>query len=206
MNFLFKVVEKSITIRRILRCDEEDFRRKVEKYQQIHEITDCIYNKCIQKVKTLRLSDLSKDHEARIFRPFLLTWGTMGRVLGYKGVAKAFDKIQSLSNKIEQFRKKRLRDVNLFDFRDYTIKLFDQISATKIERRNVGPTASSKILHLICPDLFVMWDTAIRAAYGKSKGDGKEYFEFLLIMQTLILVFETTINSLTKKYGMNRRA
>jgi hypothetical protein len=47
-----------------------------------------------------------------------------------------------------------------------------------------------------------MWDTAIRAAYGKSKGDGKEYFEFLLIMQTLILVFETTINSLTKKYGM----
>jgi len=88
--------------------------------------------------------------------------------------------------------------------RDIVVELFDSLRETgfkgkKGRTKQVGPTATSKILHLICPDLFVMWDSDIRRQYRKFEGDGKEYFEFLLTIQTLMLRLEPTITALREK-------
>ena len=45
-----------------------------------------------------------------------------------------------------------------------------------------GDTVASKILHFFNVDLFIMWDSNIQAAYGKSFGP-RGYLEFLQEMQ-----------------------
>lgn len=50
--------------------------------------------------------------------------------------------------------------------------------------RNFGPTATSKVLHIINPDLFVMWDDAIRLHYWVQNDSiiesGRGYCLFLI--------------------------
>ena len=41
------------------------------------------------------------------------------------------------------------------------------------------------MLHIVNPELFVMWDEAIRGGYGCSKGEGDQYVDFLRRMQRL---------------------
>jgi len=57
----------------------------------------------------------------------------------------------------------------------------------------IGPTATSKILHLLQPDFFVMWDKKIythfhidhrKRGLWHRRGGGECYFEFLREMQT----------------------
>jgi GMP synthase (glutamine-hydrolysing) len=205
-NFLSNVVDKAEARLTMSQIEEEEFKKRVEESEQKYGISDCIYSNCIQEISNLGLDKLGEDHEIRIFRPFLFTWGKMGRVLGEEGVSAICGRIRSLSHRIEPLRKANLLSVNLFDSRDHIVELFNCFCTTEFKSkkgriRKVCPTASSKILHLTCPDFFVMWDSAIRKKYGKSKCDGKEYFEFLLTMQTLMLRFETTINYLKEKYG-----
>ena len=49
--------------------------------------------------------------------------------------------------------------------------------------KNFGPTATSKVLHIINPDLFVMWDDAIRLRYWIQNNEiidsGRGYYFFL---------------------------
>jgi len=205
-NFLSNVVDKTNAKQTMSRWDEEEFRKKVEECEQKYGITNCIYSQCIKEISDLSLDKLDRTNEIRIVRPFLLTWGTMGRVLGYEGVNAVCSKVRSLGQKIEPLRKENLLSFNLFDSRDLIVGLFNRFSTTEFKSkkgrtRKAGSTASSKILHFTCPDLFVMWDSGIREKYGKSKGDGKEYFEFLITTQTLMLRLETTINSLRREYG-----
>jgi len=52
----------------------------------------------------------------------------------------------------------------------------------------LGPVGASKVLHLLAPKLFPLWDRAIAHAYGVPLGEagtnGKRYWRFLLISQT----------------------
>ena len=141
--------------------DADEFKKKVEESEKKYGITDCIYNQCLQEISRLEIDKIDENHEIRIFRPFLLTWGTMGRVLGYQGVTVICREIKGLSDEIEPLRRKGLSKIDLKEVKNLTIKLFDGISgigfsSKKGKAKKVGPTAASKILHLICPDLFVL--------------------------------------------------
>lgn len=90
---------------------------------------------------------------------------------------------------LSQLRKRRnnIVSVNLDDARlhDTIVELFDTFSRVSIGRRTY--TGASKILHVLVPDLFVMWDDTIRCAYGcrrRKKGDDSDkYFTFLKRVQ-----------------------
>ena len=64
---------------------------------------------------------------------------------------------------------------------DIIANLFEIFSVVSEGRRNY--TGASKILHVLAPTLFVMWDDTIRCAYGcrikKEEGAGEKYFKFL---------------------------
>lgn len=64
---------------------------------------------------------------------------------------------------------------------DVVVGLFDLFSKVSKTRKNY--TGASKILHVLAPRFFVMWDDTIRCAYGcriKTPEDaGKQYFRFL---------------------------
>lgn len=185
--------------------DADEFRKLVEKSEREHGITDCVYVRCVREFENLRLHQLNEHYEVRILKPFLLTWGVMGRVLGYKGVTRICEKLLEISKRVESLRRKKLLSENLTKLREQIIRLFDEVRETKFEsngkEKEVGSTAASKVLHLACPDLFVMWDRDIRTVYKKRSGDGKDYFEFLIGMKRIWEKRQDTIKELQDKYG-----
>ena len=90
---------------------------------------------------------------------------------------------------LDQFRRRKtdIVSVNLTDVRlhDKIVELFDTFSKVSIGRRTY--TGASKTLHVLVPDLFVMWDGTIRCAYGcrrqKEGDDSEKYFIFLKRVQ-----------------------
>jgi len=133
----------------------------------------------------------------------------MGRWLGFSGVDKIFTKLKdaNFAKDVEKLRKLKLQLISLIEYRKEIINIFDELSQTEFETKlkrvkRVGPTATSKVLHLCCPDLFVMWDAKIREGYSKYEGNGKQYFEFLCIMQYYLRELSDIIKQLTKKYGL----
>jgi hypothetical protein len=182
------------------------FKDLVEDSEEKYGISDCIYKSCVKEFSQIKLNQLKEKHELRIVRPFLLTWGNMTRVLGYLGVKAVCKKIATLDARIDPFRKNNLFSSQLEDLKDFIVKLFDEIRQTEFkntkgEPNNIGTTAASKILHLICPDFFIMWDSKIRAEYRKDKADGENYFEFLREMKSLWGTHKTPIKDLERRFG-----
>jgi len=185
---------------------EQMFVDLVEDAEEKYGIIDCIYNLCIKEFSEIELNQMNEKNKIRIINPFLLTWGNMTRVLGYRGIKAVCKKIVTLNSRLEPFRKNNLFLMQLENLKDFIVKLFDEIRQTEFnnkkgEIKSIGPTSTSKILHLICPDFFIMWDSKIRAEYKKNNANGENYFEFLMEMKSLWESHKTTIKDLEHKFG-----
>lgn len=184
------------------------FRKNVEEYEEKYSMVDCIYVQCTEEFSRVKLGEISELHETRIVEPFLFDWGKMQRTLGYAGIEAIYKKIKEkrFTDRIEPLRKESLKLVKLEKQQGLIVDLFDKIAGISFKSKNgkdryVGSTAASKVLHLCCPDLFLMWDAGIRNGYEKWEGDGKDYFQFLKDMQKLWNALNETIEELQRKYG-----
>ena len=92
--------------------------------------------------------------------------------------------LKEILPKLDQLPSKTILEVNLRD--QNTSKLICR-SFNRLARfgPRKSPTGASKMLHIVYPRLFVMWDEAIRGGYGCSKGEGDQYVDFLRRMQRL---------------------
>ena len=72
-------------------------------------------------------------------------------------------------------------NANIEDVKNEVKQIFNSLKGVKF----IGPTAVSKIMHLLHPDLFIMWDNDIRAMY-KLGDTAEEYIRFLKMMQQFI--------------------
>jgi hypothetical protein len=186
----------------------EEFRKNVEDAVKKYGIVDCIYQRCIEEFSKLKISQLNDENRTRVIEPFLLIWGRMGRVLGYDGTKEICKKLIALQGKLEPLRQKNLLSEDINSLKNLIVELYDDIRKTSFlskrgKRKEVGPTATSKVLHLACPDLFVMWDSAIREGYKKYDGNGVDYFEFLCAMKEIAETdaLKSTIMDLQRKYS-----
>ena len=95
--------------------------------------------------------------------------------------------LEEIWGNLQQLESEKLLEVNLCDeeTRGLIRCCFDRVAKSNAKKRNEA-TGASKILHIINPELFVMWDGAIRGGYGFSrKYGGKQYVSFLRRMQML---------------------
>jgi hypothetical protein len=91
---------------------------------------------------------------------------------------------------LEKLKGKRLENLNLNgdELKETIKKIFQEFSSKK----SIGPTGASKILHVLNPYLFMMWDRKIREAYHKLRAKNHElggpdcYLEFLKQSQEII--------------------
>jgi hypothetical protein len=186
----------------------EDFRKKVEKMEENYGITDCIYVQCTEEFSQHKLIDLNNQLKTRIIERFLFDWGKMQRQLGDEGLEKVYRKIKGkhFADRVEPLRNKSLKSTNSKELEDLIISLFDEIAgvsfknAKQTKDKTAGSTTASKVLHLCCPDLFVMWDVGIRAGYEKWNENGEDYFQFLNEIKKLWIALDRTIIELQKKY------
>ena len=92
--------------------------------------------------------------------------------------------LREIQGNLNALRGESILDVCLNNPNHQLICRSFKVLATCNSRGRNEPTGTSKMLHIINPDLFVMWDTAIRDAYRMS-GNWIQYAEFLCKMQQL---------------------
>lgn len=69
-------------------------------------------------------------------------------------------KTRQVSQSIEKLSHLRFESCELPSIRETVVMLFDTFDGV------VKHTAASKVLHVLAPSLFVMWDDAVRTGYG----------------------------------------
>lgn len=169
----------------------KDLIDKVDKLEEEIELTECIYFGALEKLRNVK-EDLGKledtQHIRRVIKPFLIQWGMMGRVAGREGLdwKKLGEILRSLEKEFGELRGKRFVLIN-FD----EVKISSIIKNIYGKLRSVpyigGLTSAPKILHLLNPEIFVMWDNDIRKLYknknNRIRDTPEGYLEFLKEVQ-----------------------
>jgi hypothetical protein len=160
---------------------------KVTEHEEEYEITNCIYFKALERLKEVQKDVSSLDdiqHMRRVIKLFLTNWGNMNRVvnrdnLKWKELAET---IRHLKKEFDELRKHRFisTDFNEKVVTDAIKKIYESIKKYPYLG---GQTCMSKILHLLNPEIFVMWDDKIRKNYKKINNRIRDtpegYLEFL---------------------------
>jgi hypothetical protein len=180
----------------------------VENYE--HDDPDEIYKRCLKNVKGVDLIKIMKLKTAdgnTIVKDYLYRWGTMGRVLGrkeHRGWENRLAKqIQLNAAELAKLRKKHLEGVDLNKYEKAISECYESI-----RKAEGSPIAAAKILHLICPDFFPVWDNAIANALRRElvcnqseDFSALDYFRFMQVQQRLLRCYKQVLSELAKKYG-----
>lgn len=170
--------------------DPEKFVSVVEQYD--YDIEDLYYEAVEQFQREIlqhRTYDPAKIEEV-VWNTFLKQWGEMQR-----NVPEVSDLTAGLRYTIPQCEKVgllncKLREAKLNDAETQKIikKIYEKFNSDDVFK--IGPTGASKLLHLVNPDLFMMWESDIRGwledvAWFKKQGswDAEMYLQFLQQMQ-----------------------
>lgn len=113
---------------------------------------------------------------------FLNHWGITRRHFDVGKISKC---IIDSKNLLEKFSNYRIETAELIPLKDDIQDVFQRfLKATD------SPVAASKVLHVLVPQFFVMWDNAIRAGYGCGIGNrwvaettNETYYIFLIRVQ-----------------------
>ena len=155
----------------------KEFEDEVRKFFETNILGECVYQGCTEELDKLDLHEITANDVKRTIAIFLDMWGHMGRVLArYKGWEN------DLSNIIKKYANtlKELKEKNLAEISEEELdKLSKDIKKCYLDiRKIVGPTSAAKVLHVIAPSFFPMWDSRIREKYGvRTSGSG--YIKFI---------------------------
>jgi len=100
----------------------------------------------------------------------LATWNVgRFRLAGKKEIIKLKDALNSCKPLFDKLKDREFKTSNFDELANEIKEIYSKLS--KIE--GVRHTGASKIFHLFCPNLIVMWDDCIRRMYGKKECERK---------------------------------
>lgn len=165
----------------------EKLLRIANEFEDEIELTECIYFGAIERLGDVR-KNLNKvddvQHVRRVIKPFLIQWGMMGRTVGRKGLdwKKLGETLRSLENDFDVLRNRRFLTID-FNERNVSIAIKNIFSRIRSIPYIGGHTSTPKIMHLLNPEIFVMWDEDIRKSYQERNSritdSPRGYLEFL---------------------------
>jgi len=111
-------------------------------------------------------SEIKDDHPLQAAVIILATWNK-GRfwLAGKEEIIRLKEALNSCKPLFDKLKDKEFRTSNFDELANEIKEIYSKFS--KIE--GVKHTGASKIFHLFCPNLIVMWDNRIRGEYGKKK-------------------------------------
>ena len=89
---------------------------------------------------------------------------------------KTIKKVKSI---LKPLQRENFKNVDFNKYSKEIKKSFKLLAKIK----GIQKTGASKILHLLFPEIFVMWDGYVRNYYGFKKGNECDYLNFLKLMQ-----------------------
>lgn len=173
----------------------EELVDNVNIFEEEYELTELFYLGAIERLREVQ-NDVSKiddiRHIRRVIKLFLIGWGMMNRVVGRQGLnwKKFGETLRSMEREFELLRDKKFLTINFDDkvISDAVITIYDKLDTFPYLG---SPTTLSKILHLLNPEIFVMWDNAIEREYHRKNRHinytAFGYLEFLRTTQKEIL-------------------
>lgn len=187
----------------------------VDKHEAVYK-GDSLYKNSIARVAAIDLSKVNESDVRNIVQRFLYEWGRMGRVLGqgkYFGwQGEVAEIIRTNSEILKKYQQRAIENGNLHNCREEIIRLYEAFQS------KTGSIASAKILNLICPGFFPLWDNAIADAvrselfevmgYNFDKNidafSGRDYFRFVDGVKLFITRHYDIISSLSRQYQQNK--
>jgi hypothetical protein len=129
---------------------------------------------------------IKNGHKIDAYILFLATWNfaRFRYAVNEFELIKFEDMMVEIEEDIGGISPKSFWDIDLEKVEGRILKSFIRLDGVK----GIEHTGAAKMLHLLVPDLFIIWDGFIRNFYGfKSKKDtkkvAKDYFEFLVEMK-----------------------
>jgi hypothetical protein len=178
----------------------EIIRECIKRWKQ--EFDDSIYDESLKAVNQTSLVNVANLKDT--IRRFLYVWGRMGRVLGrqeYKNwESRLVEKIEINRKGLEEFRMKDMIFTNLSVHRQAIKRCYESFNEV------VGPIAAAKILHLICPNFFPLWDNAIASSLKEEQEDEKyeefsaeHYYSFMKSVQDFAKRYDGVLSEFADK-------
>jgi len=187
----------------------------VDKHEAVYS-GDSSYKNTIQQMGQLNLATLDTKTVKDIIEPFLYGWGRMGRLLGRIEYSnwqeEVAENIKSNYAILRQLQQRNIEGENLIDLRGPILQLFNAFKST------VGQIGSVKILNILCPDFFPLWDTAIANAVRVEIADiqssafdrniesfsGEDYFRFMESIKLFITRHNDMLAHLSNQYSQKK--
>jgi hypothetical protein len=156
----------------------------VKNYEDSFWFVEYLYFKALELLGDVR-ADLSRletvEHVEEIIKMFLIHWGGMRRTVGREGLGweQLTRRLREAKDAFQKLYGKSLLDIDFDDVgvRDAIMRTYEAVNI-----KYIGATAISKILHLLNPEVYVMWDEKIRRKY-RVRGNAKGYIDFLKQMK-----------------------
>ena len=161
---------------------------------------DVVYADCVDYLsKVENLSKIGNEEVIKII-DFLVEWKCRGLVSSRSENRKKMsvqvkdikETLKSLNNEFKKLQGYTLRDIPLEneDIKNTILTIYEKVDSIKW----IGATAASKIMHVINPHLFMMWDNDIRSkgkGYGYEGGSSNQYMEFMEKMKGIAIRLKT---------------
>jgi len=187
------------------RLIEEYVKRFEQKYSD-----SSIYNGSLGSMAKIDLKGITEGEVCKVIKPFLYEWGRMGRVLGrieyLNWKSNLASAIMSNCQRLKGFSTKDLAGVKIGRLGPDIMGCYEPFKGA------VGQIAAAKVLHLICPNFFPLWDNSIAEAVRNEIGDksklnekvekfsGRDYVRFMEKIQELISKYEKLLSYLASQH------
>ena len=155
------------------------------------------YDDALKKQRNWAQQNCPTEQEVECLVSFVNSWSTRMK----KDIPAIRCALNEILPDLNQLRRKSVLDVDLCDqsTSELICRSFNRLARFGSRK---SPTGASKMIHIVYPKLFVMWDGAIRGGYGfGGKYEGEQYTDFLRRMQRLA---NYAINQVEKECGVSR--
>jgi len=196
---LNKLLEKIKQYRKKINCHldiqkniEVASKKRVDKAHKLFNQLERDQGTSIERRKDFY--DLSRDlirtkYKLQGYLLFLATWNFARfryalRDLDLNSLTKL---MKGIEKKLKKYKKNNFWEMEFTKkFKETTVEVFEKLDKIK----GIEHTGSPKLMHLICPEVYVMWDQYIRNHYQfkiekKTKNKGLKYYNFLIKMKKM---------------------
>ena len=170
---------------------------------------EILYRKCIKDIKKIKISKIGQKEIKGPIRTLLINWGLMSRVLES---SKRKGKWQNKLKKSIKIHKKFLESTRKLDLEKTDLSDYEKDikNCYLMIRDAVAPTSASKVLHMLSPGFFPMWDYNIREKVKKEckprkiNESEKGYYNFMWAIKDFLIKYRAVIHLLNKRYKKSK--
>ena len=185
-----------------INIDINDLIYKIELYNKCYELMNKIYDLTIEKLKNSKLNLLTIYNTIILF---LTTWGQIkifecilrNKLSTIEICKQLLNKLLRYQDIFEKLKMFTIIDIDLNQFKREIISIFNDLMKIPC----ISSTSISKILHILHPKLFPIWDDEIRTLL-KIEDTGNGYVKYMKIIQEIIKNLNVNIQEIENRLKM----